>query len=257
MDFTLISISQLDEASCAVMFNKGMCTVKNPSGCTMATIPQSDGLYHIVTAKSTWTDQADIASTKMSISEAHGKFRHITHDVILYTVTQKLITGINLDLDSKPEFCEPGAKAKSAEQTFPKESQTRVTKYGEWVHWDLWRLAIVKSHNSNYYVAAHINDATHENKLYFRKKKSETCSSYKRDEELIKTQSGNHIKVLHNNQRGEFLSKELIQHQDNKRQFMNSPFLTHHSKMEFLNVACAPKHYYSHQAYLNTDGRRL
>ena len=31
MAFTLISISRLDEANCAVMFNKGMGMVKNPS----------------------------------------------------------------------------------------------------------------------------------------------------------------------------------------------------------------------------------
>ena len=102
MAFTLISISRLDEANCAVMSNKGKCTVKNPSGHTMATIPQSDGLYHIITEKSTQTDQANIASTKMSISEAHCKFEHISHTAIQYAVTQNLITGIDLDLDLKP-----------------------------------------------------------------------------------------------------------------------------------------------------------
>jgi len=42
-----------------------------------------------------------------------------------------------LEADSKPDFCEACAKAK-APTTIPKESQTRATKYGEQVHWDLW-----------------------------------------------------------------------------------------------------------------------
>ena len=114
MAFTIISISQLDEANCSVRFNKGICTIKNPSRCTIATIPRSDGLYCLVTEKSTQTDQANVASVKMSISEAHCKLRHITHTAIRYAVTQNLITGIDLDLDLKPEFCEPCTKARSA-----------------------------------------------------------------------------------------------------------------------------------------------
>ena len=79
----------------------------------------------------------------------------------------------------------------------PKESHTQATKYGEQVHWDLWGLASVKSLNVNCYVVAHIDNATCENKLYFQEMKSETCDSYKQDETLIETQSGNHIRVSH------------------------------------------------------------
>jgi len=129
MAFTLISISQLDGANCSVRFNKGICMIKNPSRHTIATIPRSDGLYCLVTEKSTQTDQVNVASVKMSISEAHCKLGHITHTAIRYVVTQNLITGIDLDLDLKPEFCEPCAKARSARQPFLQESQT--TKYDE------------------------------------------------------------------------------------------------------------------------------
>ena len=131
----------------------------------------------------------------MSISEAHRKFGHITHTAIRYAVTQNLITGIDLDLNSKPEFCEPCTKAKSARQPFPQESHTRATEFGERVHWDLWGPASVKSLSGHYYAAARIDDATRENQLYFQEKKSETYNSYKRDEAHIETQSGNCIKV--------------------------------------------------------------
>ena len=48
-------------------------------------------------------------------------------------------------------------------------------------------------------MAAHIDDATHETMLYFQVKKSQTIESYKRDEALIETQTGNHIKVACSN----------------------------------------------------------
>ena len=44
-------------------------------------------------------------------------------------------------------------------------------------------------------MAARIDDATHETMLYFQVKKSQTIDSYKRDKALIKTQTGNRIKV--------------------------------------------------------------
>jgi len=217
MAFTLISISRLDDAKCSVSFHKGMCTIKNPAGRTMATIPRSDGLYRVLTAKKPIdTDYANVASVKMMISEAHCKLGHIAHVAIKHAISQGHITGIELDPDSKPEFCEPCAKAKSARQPFPKESQTHATKFGERVHWDVWGPASVKSLNGHNYVAARIDDATCENMLYFQEKKSETFESYKQDEALIETQSGNHIKASRCDRGGEFLSKEMIQHQDKK-----------------------------------------
>jgi hypothetical protein len=161
-------------------------------------------------------DYANVASVKMTISEAHRKLGHLAHAAIKYAVKSGQILGVELDPESKPEFCEACAKAKSAKQPFPKESQTRAKEYGERVHWDLWGPAAVKSLNGHHYAAARIDDATRETKLYFQVKKSETINSYKRDEAYIETHSGNHIKFSRSDRGGEFLSKDIMQHQDNK-----------------------------------------
>ena len=64
---------------------------------------------------------------------------------------------------------------------------------------------------------ARLDDATRETKLYFRAKKmSDTITSYKRDEALIETHSGNHIKYSRTDRGGEFLTKDLIKHQNDK-----------------------------------------
>ena len=72
MAFTLISISRLDKAGFSVTFSKGMCINRDTSGKTIATIPNSDGLYKIVVAKQS-SQSANVVSGKMSISEAHRK----------------------------------------------------------------------------------------------------------------------------------------------------------------------------------------
>jgi hypothetical protein len=75
---------------------------------------------------------------------------------------------------------------------------------------------LVKSLNENQYVAARSDDAAHQTKLYFQVKKSEMFDSYKKDEAYIETQGGNHIKICQSNKGGEFLSKQMINHQDLK-----------------------------------------
>ena len=134
------------------------------------------------------------------------------YSAIKHAISQGFIASIELEPDSKPDFCEACAKAKSAQQPFPKESETRAKKFGECIHWDLWGPASVKSLNGNGYVAARINDATRESKLYFQDKKSQTFESYKLDEAYIEMQTSHQIKVSWSDQGGEFLSEAMIKH---------------------------------------------
>ena len=152
----------------------------------------------------------------MSINEAQRKLGHIAHSAVKYAITKGMIAGIELDLNSKVKFCEACAKAKSARQPLPKGSETQAENFGKRDHWDLWGPASVKSLNGHYYRAARIDDATRQTKLYFQEKKSQTFMSYKTDEAFIKTQSGNWIEVCRSDKGGEFLSNQMISHQDQK-----------------------------------------
>ena len=132
MAFTLISISRLDKAAFAVNFKRGMCSINNHKEKTVATIPHSDGLYKIAAGKQeSKSKMANAANAKMSISEVHKKLGHIAHSAIKHAIANGQITGIDLDMSSKPEFCEACAKAKSAQQPFLKQSGTRAKDFGE------------------------------------------------------------------------------------------------------------------------------
>jgi GAG-pre-integrase domain len=168
-------------------------------------IPHSDRLYKMAANCSHVSSTANVASEKMSISEVHMKLGHVLHFAIKHAIVNGLITGIDLNINSKPEFCKACAKAKSACQPFPKESDTRAKRFGERVHWDLWGPASVKNLNRNYYVAARINGATRQTKLYFQAKKNQTFNSYKKDKAYIETQSGNCIKTCCLDKGREFL----------------------------------------------------
>ena len=94
----------------------------------MATILRANGLYHLGNLnKSNFVEHTNIATGKMSISKVHHKLGHISHNVIRHVISTGRITGIDLDMDLKPEFCEPCVKAKSARHPFPKKSDTHAT----------------------------------------------------------------------------------------------------------------------------------
>jgi GAG-pre-integrase domain len=114
MAFTLISISRLDKAGYSVLFSKGMCAIQDLKGQTIATISHSNRLYKLVANQSKKTETVNMASTKMSINEAHRKLGHIAHSAVKDAITKEIITGIELNLDSKVKFCKAYTKAKLA-----------------------------------------------------------------------------------------------------------------------------------------------
>ena len=140
--FTLLFIGRLDDGGCKTIFRGGMCTILDTSGKSIATIPKADSLYRLVEVKPiSRIEHANVA--KMSISKAHWKFGHIAHTAVKHAVPNRLVTGIEVDYESVPEFCDSCAKAKSNTHPFPQESNTCAKEYGERVHWDLWGPAAV------------------------------------------------------------------------------------------------------------------
>ena len=102
-----------------------MCTIKNPVGKTMATVPCSNGLYCIFAPETTnMINYANIALVKMTMTQAHHKLGYIGYAAIKHAISMGNITSIELEPNSKPKFCEHCAKAKALRQPFPKQSTT-------------------------------------------------------------------------------------------------------------------------------------
>ena len=70
---------------------------------------------------------------------------HVNHDDLHKVVKVGMVTGIELDYNSKPEFCEACIKAKATHKPFPKKSQTKYKNYGDKVIADTWGPSPVES----------------------------------------------------------------------------------------------------------------
>ena len=109
-------------------------------------------------------------------------------------VQNEMATGIKLDHESKPEFCEACIKAKATCKHFLKKSETTYQNYGDKVVADTWGLALVESlgHKKNFQL--YQDPPSHEEHVHFNCKKSESFDNYKKYEAWVRVQHNTVIK---------------------------------------------------------------
>jgi hypothetical protein len=115
---------------------------------------------------------------------------HVNHEDLQRMVENGMVTGINLDMSLKPEFCEACIKAKATRKPFPKESKTEYISYGDKVVSDVWGPASVESIGGNRYYNLYQDQRSHEEVIYFMQNKSETFGDYKKYKAWVKVQRG-------------------------------------------------------------------
>jgi len=96
--------------------------------------------------------------------------------------------GIDLDLNSKPEFCDTCVKAKAAQQPFPKKNSFEAEIYGEKVIVNIWGPAPTHSLGGHKSSLCFKDLYTHEEQIYFLKHKSKCFESYKVYEAWVRMQ---------------------------------------------------------------------
>ena len=95
------------------------------------------------------SESANLTLKPVTIDELHHRMGHIDHDDLFEMVRKDMIEGIDIDLNSKPSFCEICVQAKATCKSFPKKSENNASykAYGEKVTADLWGLAEVERRN--------------------------------------------------------------------------------------------------------------
>ena len=127
MAFTLISVSSIDRAGFSLVIKGGICEIRSSKSKVIGRIPQIQGLYHVFNnnkSSSQSTHSANVTVKQISISKLHQRMGHVNHEDLRQMVEKGMVTGINVNLTSKPDFCEACMKAKATHKPFPKESKT-------------------------------------------------------------------------------------------------------------------------------------
>lgn len=192
-----MSVSCVDKAGFSLFIKGGVCVIRSSKSNIIGRIPLVRGLYHVGgILTSSPTPVANSASKLMMISELHRKMGHINHEDLCRMVKEGMVTGIELDIDSKPEFCESCIKAKADRKPFPKKSDTVYKSCGDKVVTDLWGPARVESLGRKKYYYLFKDLASREEKVYFLRAKSEAFANYQKYEAWLLVQRSARIKIF-------------------------------------------------------------
>jgi hypothetical protein len=201
--YTLISVSQMDRKGCKLEIESGICTIKSgPSQRVIGRIPEVRGLYRITPPSERLI--ANVASVKMTISQLHRKMGHVNHEYLRKMIKDESITGIEIDKDSKPEFCESCIHGKATRKPFPKLAGPKAKAYGGKIVSDLWGPAEVESIDHHSYVHTQKDQYTSEEKCSFLKLKSDAYESMKLYLKWVENQRGAKVKIYGSDGGGEF-----------------------------------------------------
>lgn len=121
--------------------------------------------------------------------------------------------------------------AKATWKSIPKEREGKRAKdFGREIHSDLWGPAPVETKQKKHYYITFTDDKTRFTALYLLVKKSDAFEMYLEFEQWCETQLGAHIKVLHIDRGGKYMSDKFIAH------------LKAHRTVQKLTVHDTPQH---------------
>src|SRR5882757_5814427 len=152
-------------------------------------------------------------SRKVSVYKLHKILGHVAQEAVLHAYKKGLIEGIDLDIDSKPQFCDACAQAKATRQPYPAESKMHAHTYGEVIHTDLWGPAQTVSIGGNVYYISFTDDYSRETKIRFLKHKGDALEAFKQHvANLTRQHPEARVCKLRSDRGGEYMSNEFTQY---------------------------------------------
>jgi len=124
--------------------------------------------------------------------------RHIAPNSTKCLVVKGLITGVQLNNESKLEFCDACTSTKMAQKHIPMEHEgDRVKEVSSEVHTNIWGPSPIKSLGNKSYYISFTDDKTRYTKTYPLALKSNTFDAYQvKYKAWLHTQHGAVLKIL-------------------------------------------------------------
>jgi len=141
----------------------------------------------------------------------HCHFTHYNYADVKRMIEHKLVTGLVLDSDNKPDpICEPCIAEKISANPFPPSANYNRSPLAL-VHSDLHGPLSVTTHQGYKYWIIFIDDSTHFRSIHLLKSKSQTFEAFKYYKVWAENQLSAKILELQNNKGSEYMSKEFLQ----------------------------------------------
>ena len=214
MGLTLVSIGKITAAGYKVIFKGATCRIYDAKDKIIGLISARNGLYRV--------DHEVVVNAAMigedpeilSIEEIHRRLGHIAPETARKMVSNKAITGIEIDSTTSIQQCESCEYAKATRKPIKKIRETpRAAKFGDEIHSDVWGPSPVQTPGRKEYYVSFTDDHTRWTHLQLLGTKDGVFQAYKDFEAWAKLHLGTRaFKVLRSDRKGEYLGKEFDQY---------------------------------------------
>ncbi|KAF8153800.1 hypothetical protein B0H34DRAFT_624834, partial [Crassisporium funariophilum] len=155
----LISVSCIALAGSFVLYSGKSCWIYNSSKVNLGRIDVRNGLYCTYTAHPETAAYAGCVKELLTINELHCHLGHVGHGVPQDIVKLELVTGVELDEESKPLACASCEMGKTTRKAITKERvEEQAMEIGSKIHSDLWGPIPTKTAGGRKYYASFTNN---------------------------------------------------------------------------------------------------
>jgi len=180
----------------------------------MVVVRGKEGMSNLATLNgSTVASEAAYAVSTLpaDLSLWHRRFTHYNYANVKRMIEHKLVTGLVLNSDNKPDpICEPCIAGKMSANSFPPSANHNRSPLAL-VHSDLHGPLPVATHQGYKYWITFIDDSTRFRSIHLLKSKSQAFEAFKDYKAWAENQLSTKILELQDDKGGEYMSKEFLQ----------------------------------------------
>jgi len=152
-----------------------------------------------------------VSTLPADLSLWHRRFTHHNYADIKRMIEHKLVTGLVLDSDNKPDpICEPCIAGKMSANPFPSSANHNRSPLAL-IHSDLHGPLPIATHQGYKYWITFIDDSTRFRAVYLLKTKSQAFEVFKEYKAWAENQLSAKILELQDDKGGEYMSREFLE----------------------------------------------
>ena len=206
----LVSIGRIDASGNRMVFGEGNCQIMH-KGHVVGEGKLTRNLYLLRAKAQEWSERAMVAKEgeNESWDEWHRRFGHVSAKSLQDLKRKEMVSGFNVDMESKPTECEACIQSKLVHRPFPAEATTRAEKPGELTYSDLWGPARTQSIGGARYFMSFTDDYSRKISVVFLKDKSEATERMKEYITYLERKWERLPKAIRVDNGKEFVNKEL------------------------------------------------
>jgi len=234
LSYNLVSVSKAVNAGKIVEFDGKHAQIKSVEGKLTGIGTRIGNLYYM-DCYDCRKDCINISTQNNGQDIWHRRFGHLGIQNLQKLTNEKMVDGLDCDVTTDTDLCEPCIGGKHHKIPFPKSSSSHSKNPLDLVHSDVCGKMGEKSMGGAEYFLTFVDDKTRYVWVYPLKRKSDVFEKFKLWKTMAEKSSGCVLKTLRTDNGGEFISAQFGRYLCSEGIYnMSLLYQKHHSKMESL-----------------------